>query len=272
MNKKTEALNKCKYFYVDESGDLTFFRKGKPANFAADGISKFFIVGAVKLKDNLDTVATAFEALRNDLLVDPFIKKISSAQHIAQMFHAKDDPDIIRREVFKLIKKFNFSVLIVIRRKQAILDSIIQQYKLTGIQTRISEKDIYKSLISRLFENSLHKSDCAIYFSQRGKTFTDNSLKDAIENAKRNFYNTYKIENHSQINITSAQPQEHIGLQIIDYYLWAFQRMLEKNDDSFYNLLKSDYKMIIDIDNKKNHTDGQYYDIRHPFILDNVDI
>lgn len=75
MNKKTEALNKCKYFYVDESGDLTFFRKGKPANFAADGISKFFIVGAVKLKDNLDTVATAFETLRNDLLVDPFIKK-----------------------------------------------------------------------------------------------------------------------------------------------------------------------------------------------------
>lgn len=270
MNKKNKTSNDCRLFYVDESGDLTFFRRGKPANFETEGISKFFLIGAVKIKNDKEDVENAFAQLRKELLEDPFIKKIKSAQHIANMFHAKDDPDIVRREVFRLIKKFDFSVQVIFRRKQKIIDSIREQYKKTGVRTRINEKDLYNSLISRLFKNSLHKSDCAIFFSQRGKTFTDDSLKYAIEKAKRNFYVSNGIENHSQITIISSQPQEHIGLQIIDYYLWALQRMLEKEDDTYFNILKDDYKLIVDMDNQLIHPYGEYYDNKHPFTLDKL--
>ena len=156
----------CSSFYVDESGDLTFFVKNKPVNFNSSTVSKYFMIGMIRLKSDRKEVSTAFNSLRNELLQDPFVKKIPSAHKISQMFHAKDDADIIRREVFKLIKKFDFSAQVIVRRKQTILDKVKEQYKQTGIKTTISEKDIYNSMISALFKRSLHKNDCQIYFFQ----------------------------------------------------------------------------------------------------------
>lgn len=252
-------INKCSSFYVDESGDLTFFVKNKPINFDTLPASKHFMIGTVHIKSDIKTVTDAFNQLRLDLLNDPFVKKIPSSHKIAQMFHAKDDADIIRREFFKLIRQFDFSVQVIIRRKSVILEQIKEQYKLTGIKTKISEKDMYNSMVTTLFKRSLHKNDCNIYFSARGKTFNEESLKQAIEKAKRNFYYQYKINNQHQINIFSSQPQYHIGLQIIDYYLWALQRLYNFDDASYFDLLRDDYKLIIDLDDKRNHKYGEYY-------------
>lgn len=260
----------CSSFYVDESGDLTFFVKNKPVKFDSANISKHFMIGMVHIKSDLSEVNKAFEELRASLIEDPFIKKIPSSHKITQMFHAKDDADIIRREVFKLIRKFDFSVQVIIRRKPVILRQIIQQYKQTHIKTIISEKDMYNSMVSTLFKRSLHKNDCKIYFSQRGKTFNEESLKSAIDKAKRNFYFTYKIPNAHQINVYSSQPQYHIGLQIIDYYLWALQRLYNFEDDSYFNLLKDDFKLIIDLDDKRNHQYGEYYSKYNPISVEKI--
>lgn len=270
MNKEN-ITNDCSFFYVDESGDLTFFVKNKPINFNNSTVSKYFMIGTIRIKSDRDKVSTAFNQLRNELLKNPSVKKIPSAHKIAQMFHAKDDANIIRREVFKLIKQFDFSVQVIVRRKQAIIDKIKEQYKQTGIKTIISEKDIYNSMISTLFKRSLHKTDCQIYFSQRGKTFNEESLKQAIEKAKRNFFLKYKIKNTHKIDIFSSQPQSHIGLQIIDYYLWALHRFYNYEDDSYFNFLKDDFKLIIDMDDKKNRDYGEYYDCKHnPISLNKI--
>ena len=261
----------CSSFYVDESGDLTFFVKNKPVNFNSSTVSKYFMIGMIRLKSDRKEVSTAFNSLRNELLQDPFVKKIPSAHKISQMFHAKDDADIIRREVFKLIKKFDFSAQVIVRRKQTILNKVKEQYKQTGIKTTISEKDIYNSMISALFKRSLHKNDCQIYFSQRGKTFNEDSLKQAIERAKRNFFLKYKIENKHKIDVFSSQPQYHVGLQIIDYYLWALHRFYNYEDDSYFNLLKDDFKLIIDLDDKRHHAYGEYYDRKYnPISLNKI--
>ncbi len=271
MENDASMLATYSSFYVDESGDLTFFVKNKPVNFDNATVSKYFMIGMVRIKSDIDEVSQAFDNLRAELLQDPFVKKIPSAHKIAQMFHAKDDADIIRREVFKLIQKFDFSVQVIVRRKQVILDKIKEQYKQTGIKTKISEKDIYDSMVSALFKRSLHKNDCKIYFSQRGKTFNEESLKLAIGRAKRNFCIQYNTENTHQTNIFSSQPQHHIGLQIIDYYLWALHRFYSYNDDSYFNLLKDDFKLIIDLDDKRNHKYGEYYDHKSkPISLEKV--
>lgn len=264
------SQSQCSSFYVDESGDLTFFIKNKPVDFNKIAIPRYFMIGMVHIKSDPAEVTKAFHDLRNDLLNDPFVKKIPSSHKIAKMFHAKDDADIIRREVFKLLKKFDFSVQIIVRNKPVILQKIMQQYKQTHLKTIISEKDMYNSMITTLFKRSLHKNDCMIYFSQRGKTFNEESLKSAIDRAKKNFYLTYKISNSHIINVYSSQPQYHIGLQIIDYYLWALHRLYNFSDDSYFNLLKDDYKLIIDLDDKKNHEYGEYYSKYNPISLEKI--
>lgn len=65
----------CSSFYVDESGDLTFFVKNKPVNFNSSTVSKYFMIGMIRLKSDRKEVSTAFNSLRNELLQDPFVKK-----------------------------------------------------------------------------------------------------------------------------------------------------------------------------------------------------
>ena len=69
-------FNTCSSFYVDESGDLTFFVKNKPVNFEKSNVTKHFMIGMVHIKSDIKEVDDAFSKLRADLLSDPFVKKI----------------------------------------------------------------------------------------------------------------------------------------------------------------------------------------------------
>src|SRR5207249_11181203 len=51
--------------------------------------------------------------------------------------------------------------------------------------------------------------------------------------------------------ITSAYPSEHVGLQVIDYYLWALQRLLEWGEYRFFTSVAKDYRLIVDIDDTR---------------------
>lgn len=46
--------------------------------------------------------------------------------------------------------------------------------------------------------------------------------------------------------------------------------MYDKDDDSYFNLLKDDYKLIIDMDDTRNNKYGEYYDNKHPITLDKI--
>ena len=186
------------------------------------------------------------------------------------MFHAKDDADIVRREVFKTIKKFSFSFQAVVRRKAAILNSIKEQYQIHGLKTFINEKEIYNSMVARLFRNLLHKSDCRIIFAERGNTFSDTSLKDAIGKAKRNLHIKYNIINVMNTEIVKSQPSKHIGLQIADYYLWTLKKVFENNDISFFDLLRDDFKLIIDCDDKRRTPYGEYYSGNNELTIEKI--
>lgn len=257
-------------YHVDEAGDLTFFSKGKPVNLNAGTASKFFIIGVLKIKSDVNEVHSKFEELRTELVNDPFIKKVPSIGKTANFFHAKDDCTTVRREVFKLIKSFNFTFQAIVRRKEVILNNVIQQYQKTQIKTQISERDIYNEMIKRLFKNLLHKEPSQIVFAERGKTFNNESLKDAIEKAKKNFYLTYNIKNDQQITIIKSQPSKHIGLQIADYYLWALQRLYEKEEIDFLELLIDDYKLIQDVDDKRDHGYGEWYNKENVISVDKI--
>jgi hypothetical protein len=257
-------------FFVDESGDLSRFDKKGRSLLGQEGVSKAFMLGVLRFDDDIESVTKDFEDLRIDLLNDPCLKSIPSlTQKTKLYFHAKDDCSAVRREVFKLLKKLNAQVQVVIKRKKELIEDSLAVFE--HRQGKLSDRDIYKSLVSRLFKPLLHKNDSYnILFATRGKTFNNESLTDALEQAKRNCFNSWGIQNQSLINIGHDLPSKHIGLQIIDYYLWAISRLFEQEDDSYFKVLEDKYSLIWDIDDTREKQYGVYYTKKNKISLDRI--
>ena len=191
------------------------------------------------------------------------------AKKTALMFHAKDDLPEVRREVFKLLVDNPVKVQVVIRRKSELAKLTKATYKL--MKQKLTENDIYDDLVKRLFRNLLHKADeNNIHFSKRGKKARTEALNAAIEKAKLNFEKKFNKKSDKPVNIISALSKDYGGLQVIDYYLWALQRMYERKEDRFFNLLKNNFRLIIDLDDKRNNEYGEYYSVQNSISIKKI--
>lgn len=263
MNQSSISL------FVDESGDLSRFDKKGRSLLRKEGVSKAFMLGVLEIQGDLDSVTKTFEDLRQDLLSDPCLASTPSLKKTGLYFHAKDDCSAVRREVFKILKSIDAKVRVVIRRKDELIDQSKAFFEHTG--TKFSERDIYASLVSRLFKPILHSNDESnILFASRGKTFTNESLTSALNEAKRNCYLSWGIKNDNLINISHGLPSKHVGLQIIDYYLWALSRLYEQGDDSYFKVLENKYSLIWDMDDTRAKSYGVYYTKKNKISVDRI--
>lgn len=113
MKKKIEKVT---YFFVDESGDPTFYdRKGKPI-VGNEGISKILILGFIRTEDP-KSIRTELAKLAQQLAKDEYLKGIPSLQKSLIAFHAKDDSAEVRQSVYKTIVSLNFSAELIVARK-----------------------------------------------------------------------------------------------------------------------------------------------------------
>lgn len=55
-----------------------------------------------------------------------------------------------------------------------------------------------------------------------------------------------------------------LGLQVVDYYLWALQRLLERGESRFFNFVAPAYKLILDRDDTRERPYGEYYTSKRP--------
>jgi len=248
-------------FYVDEAGDLTLFNKKGQILVGNEGVSKYFMVGLAYIP-NPELVKNEMEKLRRSLLADPYFKDVPSMnpqnKKTALLFHAKDDLPEVKREVFRLLPLFKAKIQVAIKRKSELALFAKQMFSLTN--QKIKENEIYDDLIKRLFRNVLHKAqENVILFARRGVTNRNIALEQAIQKAKRNFEIAYNKKSDKPVKIFSAYSHESYGLQVIDYYLWALQRMYEKGEDRFFELVKNDYRLIMDLDDTRNKQYGEYY-------------
>lgn len=251
-------------YYVDESGDLNLFnKKGIPLS---EGPA-FIMLGLLKLKE--PNFIDLFHEFRETIVTDPIFNTFNSINKTKQSFHAKDDHIAIKREVFNFIRKMDFSVQVVIRRKPALVEQAKSQFKAYG--KKLTDKQIYNDLVSRLFKEKLHKADSyEIVFSQRGNSTETRSLREALNKARENFYGSHGIQSKSTININCCMPSQNPALQIIDYCLWAVQRLYVKQEDVYFNLIQDKYKLIIDVDDKKKKPYGEYYSSSNYLSLDKI--
>jgi len=248
-------------YYVDEAGDLTLFDKSGRIIIGHEGISKVFMVGVAHIPDPKDAFQK-LEKLRTNILSDSYFQGVPSIQpenrKTAVCFHAKDDLPEVRREVFKLLKGLGVKVQVAVRRKMVLAS--IGKFLFRTHRVKIQPDDIYDDLVKRLFKNMLHKADeNVIIFARRGKSSRQDALDTAIEKAKADFEAKSGMRSNCLTKVSSGYPSESPGLQIIDYYLWALQRLYERGEDRFYNFLAGDFKLVMDLDDTRNKPDGEWY-------------
>lgn len=266
------AESKVAHFFVDEAGDLTLFDRGGRLLVGTEGVSRTFMLGIAEIGQP-EVVAASLESLRSQLLADPYFAKVPSfqpgARKTALAFHAKDDPAEVRREVFRVLARTELKVFVGIRRKSRVAQDFQAAYKRTG-EKRGSET-IYDELVTRLFKERLHQADeNRIIFARRGKADRNVALRHAIHLAKTEFESRWRKGIDRPTTISSSVPSETTCLQVIDYFLWAVQRMVERREDRFFALLASKYRLVLDRDDDRRHGYGEYYTSKNPLVLEKL--
>ncbi len=57
---------------------------------------------------------------------------------------------------------------------------------------------------------------------------------------------------------------------MIDYYLWALQRMYERGEARFFELLRPAYRLIMDLDDDRHKPYGEWYSDQNPLTLEKI--
>lgn len=246
--------------YLDESGHDTMFDKHGRVIVGHPGCSKTFIVGAAHICD-VDGVDLALSELRARLLACPILSKIPSLApsrgKTAIFFHAKDDHRLVREQVFEVIKPFKVRISAAFRRKAHLAWAAVNR-QCCGGDYEAGRHRMYDNLVMRLMKRRLKpRTSHHIVIANR----FNRVCTAAIENALLRVDSKYSAERQyeRQIALTTAMPSAHAGLQVVDYYLWALQRVLEKDDWTYFDQLQEGFGGIYDVDDYRNGRQGVWY-------------
>lgn len=244
--------------FLDEAGDTTFYGKGKKNIIGTDGVSNVFILGMIKIKDPLDEVREKINALQGKITKDEFyhvpsvLKKINKNGYY---LHATDDLPEIRKEMFDLMKTINCSFEAVVGRKS------IERYE---TKHKGKEEYFYADLLSHLLKNKLSKHEkLVMHISERGKSTKNHNLELAFLKAKQRFKNINGNSNiKTKIVFNVNYPTKDPLLNLADYFCWTVQRVFEKGEIRYYNFLKEQIKLVIDLYDTNNYNNDwkNYYD------------
>lgn len=249
-------------YFVDEAGDLTTFDKKGRVIVGDEGVSLCFVVGAALIHEPV-RIATALSELRTRLIADPYFHGVPSLKaasgKTALLFHAKDDAPEIRREVFRLLREHRgVEIYAAFRRKNTLANELKHSFERTG--QKPGSEHTYDELVTAIFQNRLHLPDeNHIVFARRGKSDRNVALTNALEQAKLRFDLKWKKGIDRPVFVSSSTPSERLGLQVADYYLWALQRALERQEWRYFDYLGPAFRLVLDRDDTRRHPYGEYY-------------
>ena len=255
MKKAKETPLSKRYYFIDEGGDATLFSHKGKVLVGTNGCSRFFIVGMLDIKDP-ENLQMHLDALRKELMSDPYFQGVPSmqpeARKTAHVFHAKDDLPEVRREVFRLLRETkNLHFYAIVTDKLSMLEYVRKKAE-KDKSYRYRPNELYGDLTKRLFKERLGPyGDCEVILSRREKFDRSAPFKELAEEAR--------TRSKGMINIVSALPQEHAGLQAVDYFVWTLQRLYERGEDRYLDYLWEAFRLVHDIDDISNGLYGVSY-------------
>lgn len=234
MKKSQTGKN---WFFVDESGDPTFYDRHGNLIVGQEGCSPILILGFVETTKPR-AMRTALGDLHARLAADEYLKDVPSMAKANIAFHAKDDCPEVRQAVFNLLRSLDFKAQFIVARKKE---------RIFRNSFHASENEFYDYLISLLFENVLHRyADNCIYISQRGSRLRQERLEQAVLRGVARFENRWNKKVETKVQVF---PHTSVGepcLQVIDYMNWAVYRAFVKREMRFIRFVQDKISLLVD--------------------------
>lgn len=250
--------------FVDEAGDTTFFLKGRKSALGSNGVSNAFILGMVKVSDPLNEVRKKIIDLQERIANDPFydVPSVNKKKNKGGYYlHATDDLPEIRKQFFDLINTVDCSLEAVVGRKS------IERFVTTHKE---KEEYFYADLLSHLLKNKLTRHDkLLLNISERGQSTKHTNLHLALKKAEQRFLEKKKGKAiKTKVLFEVQSPTREPLLNLADYLCWAVQRVFEKGEVRYYNLVREKISLVIDLYDSANYKNSEnYYDNkRNPLI------
>jgi hypothetical protein len=253
-------------YFVDETGDGVIF-DGKGRVLVGTGkVQDHFTLGMVECL-SLDELTTDLANLRAQLVADPYFKGVpsmrSEAKKTALYFHAKDDLPEVRREVFKVLERHDFSFYAIVRTMPAVARRVKERNERDPTY-RYRPTELYDSAVRRLFDKKLHTRPAFdVVFASRGKARTQ-ALREHLLKAQAASRKAAGTFPDAAIHVRAMPSQQHAGLQLADYCLWALQRVFTKGEDRFLSLIWTKVGLIVDADDISEKPYGTYHTRKRP--------
>jgi len=252
--------------FIDEAGDMTFFGKGKTPILGNEGVSKVFMLGMGQVKQDLIQTREQLFQFYENVENDPFFNTVPSIKKRIDRggfyVHAKDDPPEIRYRFLQLLnEEIKFSVQIVVGRKK--LTRFVNKH-------HANEREFYADLLSHLLKDKGSYEKLVLNIAQRSTSTSNRNLEDALSQAHMRHAKRRTNEYSAEIKF-NVQPYDHEPLlAIVDYVLWTVQRVFERGETRFYDVIKDKVPLVLDLyDIEKYDNWGNYYSPRNPLTKDN---
>jgi hypothetical protein len=253
--------------FLDETGDTTFYGKGRKLIIGQEGVSLCFGLGIVRIDRPLREVQEEVKALQKQVEADPLLDTIPSVQkRIASggfYFHAcKDSPDV-RSVILHYIRDLACEAEIVIARK---IPPLFEK------QHHRREEEFYGDLLAHLVKNRLKRAGTLVLnVAQRGSSTREKVLIEALKLATTRAAKKWGEENLKTTTVFNIQnPRTEPLLTISDYLCWAVQRVFEKGEVRHYNYLMEKIRLVVDLyDRDKYEGYRNYYDRKNPLTAEN---
>ncbi len=232
-----EPIEGTNWFFVDESGDPTFYDKHGNLIVGQEGCSPILILGLIETT-NPAAIRHALAELHTAVASDEYLKGIPSIAGTNVAFHAKDDVSEVRQAVFKCIRTVDFKAQFVVARK---IERVFRE------AFHSSEHEFYDYLISLLFQNVLHRYlHNHVYFSQRGSRIRQSRLEQAIRRGVAKFEKRWKRKVETEILVLPHTAVGEPCLQVIDYMNWAVYRAFVRAEMRYFRYVEDKVSLLVD--------------------------
>jgi hypothetical protein len=259
------------HHFVDEAGTPTLFGRRRVSIVGQEGCSKFFILGKLDIDDPA-ALAEALGALRAEFLADPYFRTVPSFDpargRTAAAFHAKDDPPEVRYRVFQVLMRHELHFSAVVRDKHCVVEEV-RARNAADPEYWYTENELYDSLVSHLYKSGFHEADhLEILFARRGNKDRQEALRTALGSARQAYEARYGVKAHATVTFSTGSPKQSAGLQAVDYFLWALQRLYEKDESRYWDFVVGKAKLVHDMDDRREKQWGVFYNKSNPLTLE----
>lgn len=243
------------YFFVDESGDPTFYDRQGNLIVGNAGCSSILILGFIETQSP-QLLRRSILALQHKIVTDPYFQEFPSLAKTAVAFHAKDDVPEVRYQVFKCLAALEFRAQFIVARK-------IERVFRNSFSAR--EDEFYDHLITKLFENILHRyTHNTIYFAKRGSRDRQSPLFRAIQRGQVRFERRWKHTMATTFDIQAQTPGGEPCLSIVDYMNWAVYRAFTRGEMRYYRTVEEKVSLLVDLYDTDRYPKN-WYNRRNPF-------